>query len=57
MQKHGVHFADAMGALEDERALSEPDESSSEDRFKTSAWTFSEGSSWWFTRTEVRTFG
>jgi uncharacterized DUF497 family protein len=33
--KHGVHFADAVGALEDERALTEPDESSTEERFKT----------------------
>ena len=24
--KHGVHFADAVGALEDDRALTEPDE-------------------------------
>ena len=33
--KHGVHFADAVGALEDERALTEPDESTSEERFRT----------------------
>jgi uncharacterized protein len=33
--KHGVHFADAVGALEDERALTEPDVSTSEARFKT----------------------
>jgi uncharacterized protein len=33
--KHGVHFADAVGALEDERALTEPDDSASEERFKT----------------------
>ncbi len=33
--KHGVHFADAVGALEDERALTEPDDSTSEERFKT----------------------
>jgi uncharacterized DUF497 family protein len=33
--KHGVHFADAVGALEDERALTEPDTSTSEERFKT----------------------
>ena len=33
--KHGVHFADAVGALEDERALSEPDDSTAEERFRT----------------------
>ena len=33
--KHGVHFADAVGALEDERALTEPDATTSEERFKT----------------------
>jgi len=33
--KHGVHFADAVGALEDERALSEPDDSTSEPRTRT----------------------
>ena len=33
--KHGVHFADAVGALEDERALTEPDDSTAEERFKT----------------------
>jgi len=33
--KHGVHFADAVGALEDERALTEPDDSTSEERCKT----------------------
>ena len=33
--KHGVHFADAVGALEDERALTEPDDSTTEERFKT----------------------
>ena len=33
--KHGVHFADAVGALEDERALSEADTSTAEERFRT----------------------
>jgi uncharacterized DUF497 family protein len=33
--KHGVHFADAVGALEDEYALTEPDTSSTEERFRT----------------------
>jgi hypothetical protein len=33
--KHGVHFADAVAALEDERALTEPDDTTSEERFKT----------------------
>jgi uncharacterized DUF497 family protein len=33
--KHGVHFADAVGAFEDERALTEPDVSTSEERFRT----------------------
>jgi len=33
--KHGVHFADAVGALEDERALTEPDDSTAEERFRT----------------------
>jgi uncharacterized DUF497 family protein len=33
--KHGVHFADAVGALEDEHALTEPDDSTSEERFRT----------------------
>ena len=28
--KHGVHFADAVGALEDEQALTEPDASTAE---------------------------
>lgn len=33
--KHGVHFADSIGAFEDERALTEPDDSTSEERFRT----------------------
>ena len=33
--KHGVHFADAVGALEDEHALTEPDSSTLEERFRT----------------------
>ena len=33
--KHGVHFADAVGALEDERALTEPDDTTSEERLRT----------------------
>jgi uncharacterized DUF497 family protein len=33
--KHRVHFADAVGALEDERALTEPDDTTSEERFRT----------------------
>ena len=33
--KHGVHFADAVGAFEDDAALSEPDEGSDEDRTRT----------------------
>jgi len=33
--KHGVHFADAVGALEDERGLTEPDDTASEERFTT----------------------
>jgi len=32
---HGVHFADAVGVFEDERALTEPDATTSEERFKT----------------------
>jgi hypothetical protein len=32
---HGVHFADAVGVFEDERALTESDTSTSEERFKT----------------------
>ena len=38
--KHGVHFADAVGALEDERALTEPDDSTSEERFRTPGMDF-----------------
>jgi uncharacterized DUF497 family protein len=34
-EKHGVHFADAVGALEDEYALTEPDASAQEERFRT----------------------
>jgi hypothetical protein len=33
--KHGVAFADAVGALEDPRALTEPDDHDSEARFVT----------------------
>lgn len=33
--KHGVHFADVVGALEDERAMTEPDARTSEERFRT----------------------
>ena len=33
--KHGVRFADAVGALEDEYALTEADDSTSEERFRT----------------------
>lgn len=33
--RHGVHFADAVGVFEDERALTEPDATTSEERFKT----------------------
>ena len=32
---HGVHFADAVGVFEDERALTEPDTTTFEERFKT----------------------
>ncbi len=33
--KHGVAFADAVGALEDPRALTEPDDNEGEARFVT----------------------
>ena len=32
---HGVHFADAVGVFEDERALTEPDTTTFEERFRT----------------------
>jgi hypothetical protein len=34
-RRHGVHFADAVGVLEDERAITIEDVSTSEERFKT----------------------
>lgn len=34
-KKHRVHFADAIGALEDERALTIEDDTTAEERFKT----------------------
>lgn len=34
-RKHGIHFADAVGALEDDRAITIADTSSDEERFKT----------------------
>ena len=34
-KKHGIHFADAVGAFEDERALTEPDTTTFEVRFRT----------------------
>ena len=34
-ETHGVHFADAVGVFEDERALTEPDTTTFEERFKT----------------------
>jgi uncharacterized DUF497 family protein len=34
-QKHGVHFADAVGALEDDRGITIHDTSTEEERFKT----------------------
>jgi len=34
-RKHGVHFADAVGVLEDERAVTIPDPGVDEERFKT----------------------
>lgn len=33
--KHGVHFADAVGALEDDLAITIDDNSTNEERFKT----------------------
>lgn len=35
MRKHGVRFADAVYVLEDERALTIPDDSANEARFVT----------------------
>jgi uncharacterized DUF497 family protein len=32
---HGIHFADAVGVFEDEQALTEPDTTTSEERFRT----------------------
>jgi len=37
---HGVHFADAVGVFEDERALTEPDATTSEERFRTLGFDF-----------------
>jgi uncharacterized DUF497 family protein len=34
-RKHGIEFADAVGALEDDRALTIEDASTDEERFKT----------------------
>jgi uncharacterized DUF497 family protein len=34
-RRHGVYFADAVGVLEDERAITIEDVSTSEERFKT----------------------
>jgi uncharacterized DUF497 family protein len=34
-RKHGIHFADAVGAFEDERAITIEDKSSDEERFRT----------------------
>ena len=34
-RKHLVHFADAVGVFEDDNAITIPDTSSSEERFKT----------------------
>ena len=33
--KHGIHFADAVGVFEDDRAITIEDTSSDEERFKT----------------------
>jgi uncharacterized protein len=35
LRKHGVHFADAVGVFEDERAITIDDTSADEERFKT----------------------
>jgi hypothetical protein len=35
LRKHGVDFADAIGVLEDPRAVTVPDEGSDEERFVT----------------------
>lgn len=34
-RKHGVHFADAVGVFEDDRAITIEDTSADEERFKT----------------------
>ncbi len=34
-KKHGVHFADAVGVFEDDRAITIEDTSTEEERFKT----------------------
>lgn len=34
-RKHGVHFADAVGAFDDDRAITIDDTSTDEERFKT----------------------
>jgi uncharacterized DUF497 family protein len=41
-QKHQVHFADAVGVFEDDRAITIPDTSTTEERFKTLGMDFLE---------------
>jgi uncharacterized DUF497 family protein len=35
VEKHGIHFADAVGVFEDDAAITISDASSTEERFKT----------------------
>jgi len=46
LRKHGVHFADAATALEDEAALTMPDDHPEEDRWVTLA-IDALGRAWW----------
>jgi len=56
--KHGVHFADAVGALEDDSALTIRDPNSEdEERWITVEWTLSAGFWWSSTPGVEREFG
>jgi len=56
LSKHGVHFADAVTALEDARAISVRDEGQDEERWMSIVWIPSAVSWWSSTRSAMSGF-
>ena len=57
LRKHRVRFADAVTALEDERAISVQDEDADEERWIRLVWIPWVAFLWWSTHGAMRGFG